>query len=206
MHWYQLLTEAMKFNKIILASGSPRRRELLMQIGMKFDVIVSQVDEIVKSTVPAKVVEELSCQKAMAVYEELKSELSDCEHSLVIGSDTVVSVDGKILGKPRDEKHAYEMIAMIAGRQHSVFTGVTLIVDGKAYSFYEETKVYVYSMKDSEINEYIATKEPMDKAGAYGIQGKFAAYVKGIEGDYNNVVGLPVGRICEELRKMKFEI
>ncbi|MDD6572238.1 MAG: Maf family protein [Thermoflexaceae bacterium] len=186
--------------RIILASASPRRKELLSQVGMEYEIIISNIEEKVTSSIPEDVVEELSRQKAEDVFGKIPGDV------IVIGADTVVSVDGKILGKPADEKEAFCMIQSLSGRCHSVFTGVTLCIrkDGQEekITFSEETKVFVDEMTQEDIEHYIATGESMDKAGAYGIQGKFAAFVNGIEGDYNNVVGLPVGRICRELRKL----
>lgn len=187
--------------RYILASASPRRSELLAQVGMKFEVIKSDLEEVVTSNEPEQVVIELSKQKAQDVYSGLKS----IDNTVVIGADTIVFSEGSILGKPRDEKDAFEMIRSLSGKSHYVYTGVTLIIDGSAVSFAEKTRVDVYPMADKEILEYIKSGEPMDKAGAYGIQGLFAAYIKGIEGDYNNVVGLPVGRICQELKARKAE-
>lgn len=194
--------------KIILASASPRRRELLTQIGLEFEVRVSDVEEVVTATEPAKVVEELSAQKAKAVFGELLRERRMGE--LVIGADTVVAVDGKILGKPKDKEDAARMLKQLAGRTHEVYTGVTvmcfdLFAKGGApmleKSFHEKTSVTFFSMTDSEIEEYVNSKDCMDKAGAYGIQGFFARYIKGIQGDYNNVVGLPVGRLYQEIKE-----
>ena len=185
--------------RVILASGSPRRTQLLSQVGMKHEVVISRIEEKVTSKIPQEVVKELSRQKAEDVFGRIDGDV------LVIGADTVVSADGRILGKPADEEEAFDMLRHIAGRAHSVFTGVTLCIrtDGRdeIRTFSEETKVFVDHMTDEEIHHYIQSGEPMDKAGAYGIQGKFAAFVNGIEGDYNNVVGLPVGRICRELRE-----
>lgn len=192
----------MKFRRIVLASGSPRRSELLAQVGMKFDIVVSNIEEVITKTLPNEVVCELSAQKAQAVYDSIE----DKENLLVIGADTVVSADNIILGKPKDDDDAFNMIKMLQGSEHSVFTGVTLIIDGECHTFAEETKVRVYPMTDEEIRSYVKSKEPADKAGAYGIQGLFAAYVKGIDGDYNNVVGLPVGGICSYLRRRGYEI
>lgn len=192
----------MKFRRIVLASGSPRRSELLAQVGMKFDIVVSNIEEVITETLPNEVVCELSAQKAQAVYDSIE----DKENLLVIGADTVVSADNIILGKPKDDDDAFNMIKMLQGSEHSVFTGVTLIIDGECHTFAEETKVRVYPMTDEEIRSYVKSKEPADKAGAYGIQGLFAAYVKGIDGDYNNVVGLPVGGICSYLRRRGYEI
>lgn len=188
--------------RFILASGSPRRRELLTQVGIIFEVITSSVDEVVTVNNPDQVVESLSKQKAEDVFHRIKDVHEDM---VVIGADTVVASEGKILGKPKNEMDAYNMIEGIAGKTHSVFTGVTLCMmqNGKerTITFSEETKVMVDVMTPENIRDYIATGESLDKAGAYGIQGRFAAYVTGIEGDYNNVVGLPVGRLCKVLRQ-----
>lgn len=192
----------MQVDRVVLASASPRRKELLEQVGIHFDIIVSDVEEVITKTHPDEVVCELSQQKAEAVFGKLERK----DNVLVIGADTVVSIDGKILGKPKNSADAEKMLRLLAGREHSVYTGVTLRSDGVQHTFAEETKVNVYSMSDRDISRYIATKEPFDKAGAYGIQGLFAAYVQGIIGDYNNVVGLPIGRICEELRRMQYEV
>lgn len=184
--------------KVILASASPRRRELLHQVGIEPEIEPSHVEEVITTTVPADAVMELSAQKAEDIAKRHKG-----EPVIVIGADTVVSSDGRILGKPHDEKDAFEMLSGLNGRTHQVYTGVTVISceTGKTSTFAEKTEVEVYPMTDAQIQAYIATGEPMDKAGAYGIQGRFAAYVKGICGDYNNVVGLPVGRLCQELTK-----
>ncbi len=185
--------------RFILASGSPRRKELLSQVGISFEVIVSDVEEHVTSTDPKAVVEELSLQKAQDVFAKVAGDV------VVIGADTVVSADNKILGKPANADLAYEMLRGIAGTSHSVFTGVTLCIRRgdmeEIITFSEETKVFVDEMSDDDIMNYIATGTCYDKAGGYGIQGSFAAYVSGISGDYNNVVGLPVGRICRILRE-----
>lgn len=185
--------------KIILASGSPRRRELLTQIGIDFDVVTSNAEEIITKTYPQDIVCELSCLKAKAVYDMLKEQQKDIDNSVIIGADTIVYCDGEILGKPADNDDAYRMIKKISGGVHQVYTGVTFIYKGNVKSFSEKTDVSVYDMSETEINRYIQTGEAMDKAGAYGIQGAFAAYVKGINGDYNNVVGLPVAKLYHEL-------
>ena len=201
--------------KIILASASPRRRELLTQIGLEFQVVVSNVEEKVTATAPAAVVEELSAQKAEGVLQMLG--MQDC---LIIGSDTIVAVDGQILGKPKDPKDAKRMLRMLQGRAHEVYTGVTVLkvrwddteqtrlVDGDTVpgvqverrTFHEETKVIFFPMSEEDIETYVASLDPLDKAGAYGIQGFCARYIRGIEGDYNNVVGLPVGRLYQEIK------
>lgn len=192
-------------SSIILASASPRRRELLQQVGIKPVVEPSHVEEIITSTQPDQVVMELSRQKAEDI-----AKLHCGEPVVVIGSDTVVAVDGMILGKPGDREDAIHMIERLQGREHQVYTGVTLVFCGDAacaggITFAERTDVHVYPMSREQIEGYVDTGEPMDKAGAYGIQGRFAAYVQGISGDYNNVVGLPVGRVCQELMKAKAE-
>lgn len=190
--------------RIILASASPRRRELLTQIGVDFEVIVSDVEEKVTADLPHEVVMELSAQKAESVMKDLSSQ-KDAEQTIVIGADTVVACGGEILGKPKDGEDAGRMLRMLSGREHEVYTGVSFVYSGceKAHTFYECTKVKFASMTEREIEEYIATKDPMDKAGAYGIQGFCARYIEGIEGDYNNVVGLPVCRVYQELKKLR---
>lgn len=190
--------------RIILASASPRRRELLTQIGVDFEVIVSDVEEKVTADLPHEVVMELSAQKAESVMKDLSSR-KDAEQTIVIGADTVVSCGGEILGKPKDAEDAGRMLRMLSGREHEVYTGVSFVYSGceKPHTFYECTKVKFAPMTEREIEEYIATKDPMDKAGAYGIQGFCARYIEGIEGDYNNVVGLPVCRVYQELKKLR---
>lgn len=188
--------------KFILASASPRRRELLAQVGIQFDIVKSSLEEVITSSIPEEVVIELSSQKVKDVYQHLLDK-DDNENMVIIGADTIVYNDNKILGKPKDENDAFTMISGLAGKSHFVYTGVTICMNGEIFSFAEKTKVSIYPMTKDEISSYIKTQEPMDKAGAYAIQGLFAAYVKGIEGDYNNVVGLPVGRICQELKLRK---
>lgn len=215
--------------RIILASASPRRRELLAQIGLDFEVRVSDVEEKVSATLPWQVVEELSAQKAEAVLAAVQDGEEDV---LVIGADTVVALEGRILGKPHSPREAEEMLRELSGKTHEVYTGVTLLYrpgrevswDGAGTSrggqcpaglrqdrsgrgaerhktFHERTGVAFCPLTEEEIAFYVATGDCMDKAGAYGIQGLFARYVKGIEGDYNNVVGLPVGRLYQEAKE-----
>ena len=195
--------------KIILASSSPRRRELMAQAGFAFEVLVSEADETIEAETPGEMVEVLSERKAAAVAEEIKKQGFAEESVLLVGADTMVAIDGKKLGKPKDEKGAEEMLEELSGRTHQVYTGVTLIRLKKAENgsilqesrtFSEGTDVSFYPLTKEEIRSYIATGEPMDKAGAYGIKGKAAVFVKEIKGDYNNVVGLPIARLYQELK------
>lgn len=195
--------------RFVLASASPRRKELLEQIGMEFTIQVSDVDEVTASTEPAEYVMELAAMKAEDVAGKIPVmyDTRDINQDyVVIGSDTVVAVGNEILGKPVDEEDACRMLRMIAGNTHQVYTGVALVVfrDNRIERnvFFEKTDVTMYDMTDEEIRQYVASKEPMDKAGSYAIQGRCAAYVKGIQGEYASVVGLPVARICHELKKM----
>ena len=188
--------------KIILASNSPRRKELLEQIGMEFTICPSKKEEETISNIPSEMVALLSKQKAEDVWEQSYAVQAD---SLVIGADTVVACQDQILGKPKDEADALRMLAMLQGKEHQVYTGVTMIwqnEEGKKthYGFYVATSVVLYSMTQEEILGYIRTGDPMDKAGAYGIQGAFAKFIKSIRGEYNNVVGLPVGRLYQEMK------
>lgn len=184
--------------KIILASQSPRRRELMEQAGYSFEIIPSHKDEIITKTLPCEVVEELALQKALDVYNACgKNEI------LVIGADTVVAVEDKILGKPESKQAALDMLKLLQGRTHEVYTGVAFVSDMVRHSFYECTRVTFYPMSDDEIQSYVDTGDPMDKAGAYGIQGSCAIYIKEISGDYNNVVGLPIGRLYHELNNIE---
>ena len=185
--------------KIILASASPRRKELLGKTGLEFEIIPAKGEEVITQTLPWEVVKELSFQKAKEIAD------LQTEECIVIGSDTIVAKGEKIMGKPKDEANAFEMLSEIAGDVHQVYTGVTLIRTGKepkSVTFAEKTDVFLYPMSEAEIQAYIETKDCMDKAGAYGIQGDFAIYVKGIEGDYYNVVGLPIGKVYQELKQL----
>ncbi len=192
----------MEKSKIILASGSPRRKELLLQIGIVPEIIVSHVEEKITSDVPAEVVMSLAEQKAVDVAKEMP------EGTVILGSDTVVAADGKILGKPKSHEEAYEMIRRLAGRSHQVYTGVCLVKkepEGEAdtvVSFYDETDVNVSPMTEKEIREYADSEEPMDKAGSYAVQGFFARYIDGLKGSYANVMGLPVHLVYQELKKL----
>lgn len=204
-------------SQIVLASQSPRRKELLEQIGLEFEICPAKGEEIITKSIPEEVVMELSKQKAEEVaamvssYSEEHKDITTPSDILVIGADTVVAYDGKILGKPVDEADAKRMLSMLSGNTHSVFTGVTLVLIDKSgrageLVFFEKTDVKMHKMTEQEIDRYIATGEPMDKAGSYGIQGKCAIYIEKIDGDYNNVVGLPITRIYQELKKIGIDI
>jgi septum formation protein len=176
---------------IILASQSPRRKELLHFITDDFIVKTADVDETLPNGIaPDEAVKYLSAKKA--------EPFNDGE-AIVIGADTVVSIDGKILGKPASAQEAHDMLALLSGRQHSVFTGVTVAKGEQKTTFAVETKVKFFDLSESDINRYIATNEPMDKAGAYGIQGYGSLLVESINGDYFNVVGLPIGKLNQIL-------
>ena len=194
--------------RIILGSASPRRRELLSQIGVEFEVRVSDKEEIYKSSIPEEIVKELSLMKAENVASDLLENIADgsIKDTVVIGADTIVVLDDEILGKPSDEEDAVCMLTRLQGREHWVYTGVAVLdfgPDGEktVINYPVGTKVYVNAMTEDEIRAYVATKDPLDKAGAYGIQGWFAAYIDRIDGDYYNVVGLPVSRVYRTLRE-----
>lgn len=191
--------------RVVLASASPRRKALLEQMGISPEIIPSRIDERTKETEPERVVMELSGQKAREVS-------AACgPGTIVIGADTVVAADAEVLGKPGTPERAYEMLAGLQGRVHQVYTGVTLLLrggDGRLHSrtFFEKTDVSVYPMTEQELWEYARSGEPLDKAGAYGIQGHFAVFIEKINGDYDNVVGLPLGRLYHELKNLTEEI
>lgn len=180
--------------KVVLASASPRRKELLSLIFNEYDIRPADCDEALPEGIKAQeAVEYLSLIKNKATVETCD------ENSLVISADTVVAVEGEILGKPQDKEDARRMISLLSGREHQVFTGVTLSLNGNFKTFSEKTDVVFYKLTDKEIEDYISTDEPYDKAGAYGIQGKAGLLVKAVNGDYYNVVGLPVARLKREI-------
>ncbi|WLR44088.1 Maf family protein [Bacillus carboniphilus] len=183
---------------LILASKSPRRKELLKLITPSFDVIASDVSEHLDEEVsPHETVSTLSERKAKAIAQKYVD-------SFVIGADTVVCFQGEILGKPHTPKHAKEILNLLSGRKHQVFTGVTIIHNNINETFFVETSVTFRSLEKDEIDSYIETKEPFDKAGAYGIQGYGALFVEEVHGDYNSVVGLPVSRTYLVLKELGF--
>lgn len=195
----------LNLGRVILASASPRRTELLTQARIPHEIIVSKCEEKITTSVPEELVMHLAAQKAEDVFERCISLMKE-EDFVVIGSDTVVAVGGRILGKPKNDEEAFEMIMQLQNNRHQVYTGVT--VDSykngirRSKTFYECSHVDVYPMNEEEIRTYLSRNEHMDKAGAYGIQGAFAIYIKGIEGDYNNIVGLPIARLYQELKKL----
>lgn len=179
---------------IILASKSPRRKELLSLITNEFAIKSCDVDESLPQSIePQKAVEQLA---------KLKAEPLLPSSDTIIAADTIVTIDGKILGKPADENDAFDMLRTLSGRWHSVYTGVTVAKGDVQKTFSVETRVKFFELSDDEINAYIATQEPFDKAGAYGIQGKGSLLVEAIEGDYFNVVGLPVGVLNKYLKTL----
>lgn len=191
--------------RIVLASGSPRRREILSGVGASYDVIVSDCDESTTQTEPAELVKTLSYKKAEAVAKHINGPV------IVIGADTVVAYSGSILGKPKDRAEAGRMISMLQDNIHQVYTGVSLIIkeeDGASsvLTFAECSEVEVASMTKRQIEEYIATGEGDDKAGSYAVQGIFATHIKGIKGDYFNIVGLPVAAIYQRLYEMGIDL
>ena len=200
--------------KIFLASKSPRRKELMTQVGYEFEILVSDREEKISGNNPQEVVKELSMQKAYEIEHILLNQTNsrllesyrDYDGVVIIGADTVVAYEGAILGKPVDDEDAFNMLKMIQGNTHVVSTGVTMVVmtenGRKTFNFAESTNVNMYDISDDEIREYISTGEGRDKAGSYAIQGIGAKFIKGIEGDYNNVVGLPIGRIYQTLKTL----
>lgn len=189
--------------KIILASASPRRKELMAQAGYEFEIQVSHKEEVYRSDTPDEIVKELSLLKAKDIAAQ-----NETKDLIVIGADTVVAYQGKVLGKPRDKEHAFEMIKDFQGDKHQVYTGVAVLhynSDGAetVVNHAVKTDVYVNSMTDEEIQQYIESDNVLDKAGSYGIQSGFAIHIEKIEGDYFNVVGLPVSYIYEVLKRFE---
>ncbi len=180
--------------KLVLASKSPRRSEILKNAGVEFTVRVADADETIpNNTKPQDAVVFLAARKAMAVERAIDE--------VVLGADTVVVLDNQILGKPQNREDAFNMLKSLSGRVHSVFTGVCIIGEGHSMTFAEKTEVEFLPLTDEEINEYIDTNEPYDIAGAYGIQGLASKFVLRINGDYFNVVGLPISAIYEKFLK-----
>jgi septum formation protein len=192
----------MQEKRLVLASGSPRRKELLAGLGLCFEVITSDVDEsIAPGTDPAEAVQELAYRKALSVANTLSG-------GLVLGADTVVALDGQILGKPADAQEAKRMLAMLSGRTHNVYTGIALIEAGtnRAVRDVKETQVVMKELTPEEIDAYVATGEPLDKAGAYGIQGLASTFITDIHGDYFAVVGLPLHLTARHLAAFGLDV
>ena len=183
---------------IILASKSPRRRELLEQMGVRdFRIITPDIDEHMdRDLPPAELVRQISEEKARAVAAQVGPD------AVVIAADTVVALDGVVLGKPADKEEAFRMLSLLSGNRHQVYTGLTVLRGEQVFSQWEETAVTFRPLTAEEIEAYIATGEPMDKAGAYGIQGYGALFIEGISGDYYNVMGLPVCRLGQILGQL----
>ncbi len=187
--------------KIILASASPRRKELLSKMGIDYEVVVSDIDEgKIKGMLPEQLVQVLASQKAKAVAEDIGK-----ANRLIIGADTIVVLNNKVLGKPANSLEATKMLKSLSGQKHQVYTGVAIVDTdtGKEELFVEKTNVYMKHINDQEIQTYVATKEPLDKAGSYGIQGKGGVFIEKIEGDYFTVMGLPISQLYDHLKKFK---
>lgn len=178
--------------KLILASSSPRRQEILRGAGFDFETVSADINEEIGEARPGRLVTELSLHKAFAVSKQNPD-------AVVIGADTVVNVGGQVLGKPQDEADAARMLGLLSGRIHTVYSGVAIVANGGAESFVSRTRVEFYPLDDEITRRYIATGEPMDKAGAYGIQGRGALLIRSISGDYYNVMGLPIAELCRRL-------
>lgn len=216
--------------KIILASASPRRKEIMEQMGIPYQVMVADVEETVSETEPSRMVQALASLKTEAVLSKYKMH-DGCngnnkdnkdnkgnkadninagqEKFIIIGADTMVFFDGHALGKPKDEADAFRMLRMLSGKSHEVISGVSIIINDsrqQRLSFAVSTKVMMQNLTDEQIKDYIATGEPMDKAGAYAIQGKFGLYIREILGDYYNVVGFPISRIYEVLLDLGIDL
>ncbi len=182
--------------KVILASASPRRQELIKLIFDSVEILPAECDETLPRGIGAR--------EAVEYLSKIKNDASRSlteKENLIISADTVVAVDDEILGKPVDKADARRMISLLSGKVHQVYTGVTLSLNGKVKTFSEKTDVEFFSLTENEIEEYISSSEPYDKAGAYGIQGRAGLLVKGINGDYYNVVGFPIARLKREIEE-----
>ncbi len=189
--------------KLILASASPRRREILSELGLEFSVCPASGEEKIETDDPEEAVKFLAAQKASEVAGRQR------EPSLVVGADTVVAYRGRILGKPSDEEEAFRMLKLLSGATHMVYTGVAVIdtrTGEMPVHFSEGTKVSMYPMTEEWIRSYVATGEPMDKAGAYAVQGGCMPFVRCIHGEYMNVVGFPAARFCQELLRKGIDL
>ena len=182
--------------RLILASASPRRQELLQDLSYPFDIVAADCEEYFDRFLPiASAIEQIARQKALTVWEQHPE-------AVVLGADTMVCFKDQMMGKPENREDAYRMLKQLSGKTHTVVSGVAIVWKGKAELFHEKTSVTFYELEEELLERYLDSNEPYDKAGAYGIQGKFASYIKGIDGDYNNVVGLPVGRVYQEMKSL----
>lgn len=185
--------------KLVLASASPRRCEILKNAGYEFEICPAQIDETVDEKLsPSELVCTLSQNKAKAVFESLENK----KDVAVLGSDTIVVLDGKVLGKPKDEEEAICMLSGLSGKKHKVYTGVCIVTESQTNSFFDCTTVEFFELTPERIKAYVKTREPMDKAGAYGIQGKGCVLVKSINGDFFSVMGLPIAKTSKALKKV----
>jgi len=194
--------------KLFLASTSPRRQELIRRLGLPVEILKNTADETYEPEwSPEEVVQHLSKIKAQGAYTSLRATPKG-EEGILVGADTIVAMNQTILGKPRDVTHATTMLESLQGNQHKVFTGITLIETntGKRITTYESTDVWMKSLDRDQIERYITTGEPMDKAGSYGIQGIGATLIHRIEGDYFNVVGLPLSKLADQLKEFGVQI
>jgi len=183
--------------KIILASNSPRRKELFKLLNIDYEIITSNIEEVIQDDLPAEeMVMELAFQKAVDIFKTHKDRI-------VMGFDTLVYIDNELFGKPKSKSEAIEMLKKLSGKTHFVVTGCALISKQLSKSFYEQTRVSFYEMTEQEIMEYVESGEPMDKAGAYAIQGLGSKFVRSVNGDFFTVMGLPIARIYHELKELK---
>ena len=199
---YAVRLKRFAYMRIILASKSPRRKEILENLGLNFEIIVADADESCDIKDPCALVKEIASRKGRAVVEQLSESDND---TLVIACDTLVYAEGEFLGKPCDRADAVRMIRLLSGREHSVISGAYLWYSGREATCFAETRVSFDEIADEVIESYVDTPEPYDKAGAYAIQGTASIFIRGIRGDYFNVVGLPVNALCSALKE-KFSI
>lgn len=181
--------------QLILASQSPRRKELLSYLGVSFKTIPSDIEEVTEKKAPHQIVEDLAFKKAMNVFQKMQSDHS----KFVIGSDTIVYMNNEVLGKPASDDEARETLIKLSGKEHSVLTGVCFYLNDNIYKFSEETKVLFKQLSDQDIAVYLGFNEHLDKAGAYGIQGAAQVFVQEISGNYSNVVGFPLEKMVKKL-------
>lgn len=183
--------------KLILASNSPRRKELLDLLKLDYEIITSDVEEVIDENIPFEdVVMDLAFQKAAGVFRSNKDRV-------VLGFDTLVLLEGELLGKPKSEEDAKQMLRKLSGKTHFVITGCAIISNRLSKSFYEKTRVTFVDLSDKEIDDYVSSKEPMDKAGAYAIQGLGSKFIQSVNGDFFTVMGLPVSKLYQELKQLE---